>query len=510
MSRIVVLGAGMCGLATGMMLARDGHAVTVLERDHGPVPDSSEQAWEQWSRAGVAQFRQAHYLQPGGRAVLESTLPDVAVALESAGAIRFDALCMLPPAITDRASRPDDERFVTLTARRPVLEHVLSRAAQSEPGVEIRRGVEVRALLTHRYNGTPHVTGVRTESGEALDADLVVDAMGRRSELPRWLAAAGCRAPHEEVEDAGFIYYTRYFRSRDGEVPLPRGPLMAPIGTFALVTLPADNGTWSVTAYISAGDRPLKRLRDPDRFTAVVAACPLQAHWLEGEPITGIAPMSGVIDRYRRLVVDGCPVATGVAMVADAWACTNPALGRGMTFGLMHARRLRDVARAHLDDPRGFAMAWDAVTEAELTPWYRETVAENRGRLRELEALRNGREPVHAAHGPEGLTAALLAAMPHDADLFRVFLAARCCITPLYEAFASDQVVERIREVARDRDCPKVPGPNREQLLELLNRPVSGRAPRPRRSSGTDLGSLAGPTARAAGSSSPRPASARR
>ena len=97
MSRIVVLGAGMCGLATGMMLARDGHAVTVLERDQAPVPDSPEQAWEDWSRDGVAQFRQAHYLQPGGRAVLESTLPDVAAALEAAGAIRFDALCMLPP-----------------------------------------------------------------------------------------------------------------------------------------------------------------------------------------------------------------------------------------------------------------------------------------------------------------------------------------------------------------------------------------------------------------------------
>ena len=110
MSRIVVLGAGMCGLATGMMLARGGHAVTVLERDQGPVPDSPELAWEQWSRDGVAQFRQAHYLQPGGRAVLDAELPDVAAALEAAGAIRFDALSMMPPTITDRTPRPGDER----------------------------------------------------------------------------------------------------------------------------------------------------------------------------------------------------------------------------------------------------------------------------------------------------------------------------------------------------------------------------------------------------------------
>ena len=496
MSRIVVLGAGMCGLATGMMLARDGHAVTVLERDQGPVPDSPELAWEQWSRDGVAQFRQAHYLQPGGRAVLDAELPDVAAALEAAGAIRFDALSMMPPTITDRTPRPGDERFVTITARRPVLEHVLARAAHSEPGVETRRGVEVRALLTRSYNGTPHVTGVRTESGEVFDADLVVDAMGRRSQLPRWLAVAGCRPVHEEAEDGGFIYYTRYFRSADGSVPRPLAPLMAPIGTFAIVTLPADNGTWSVTVYISTGDRPLKRLRDPDRWTAVVGACPLQAHWLEGEPITGIDAMSGVIDRYRRLMRDGRPVATGVVPVADAWACTNPALGRGMTLGLMHARRLRDVVRTHLNDPVRLSETWDAVTEAELTPWYRETVAENRGRLRELEALRNGREPGRPTKLTEALNAALLTAMPHDADLFRVFLAARCCVKPLHEAFACEDTVQRIFDAARDRTRPTIPGPDREQLLQLLDCRGSGRSRTP--------------TARAAGSSSRGLASGRR
>ena len=62
MARILVLGGGICGLAAGMMLARDGHEVTLLERDAAPVPESIEDAWEQWDRDGVSQFRLAHFL----------------------------------------------------------------------------------------------------------------------------------------------------------------------------------------------------------------------------------------------------------------------------------------------------------------------------------------------------------------------------------------------------------------------------------------------------------------
>ena len=43
--------------------------------------------------------------------------------------------------------------------------------------------------------GVPHVTGVVSEAGEELAADLVVDTMGRRSPLPGWLAALGARPP---------------------------------------------------------------------------------------------------------------------------------------------------------------------------------------------------------------------------------------------------------------------------------------------------------------------------
>lgn len=472
MPKIIVLGGGVSGLAAGLLLRRDGHDVTVLERDQAPVPQSVEEAWEVWSRGGVSQFRQTHYLTPRGRELLDDLLPDVRAALEAAGAARFDPLRLMPPTIADRTPRAADERFVTVTARRPVLEQVLARVAESEPGLELRRGVSVEALTVRAYDGVPHVTGVRTQPGEELRADLVVDAMGRRSQLPRWLAAAGAQPVDEEAEDSGFLYYTRYFRSRDGAHPEFRSPLLTALGTFSVLTIPADNGTWSVTLYASSGDQPLKRLRDPDVWDAVLAACPLHAQWLEGEPMTGVLAMGGIVDRHRRLVCDGEPVATGVALVGDAWACTNPSQGRGMTLGLLHVGRLRDAVRSDLDQPRRFAETWDAVTETELTPWYRETVEEDRTRLGEIEALRHGTDYVLPPGSPAAFSAVLLAAVPRDADAFRAYLAVRSCLKRQQEVRADSSLVDRLLEVADDRDRPPPPrGPDRNQLLRLLSGP---------------------------------------
>ena len=463
--KIVVLGAGISGLFSGLLLARDGHEVTLLERDPAPVPDEPAGAWEDWSREGVVQFRQPHYLQPRGRLLMEEELPDVAAALADAGGLRFDTLGIMPPTIADRAARPGDDRFVTLTARRPVLEQVLGRAAEEQAGLDVRRGVRVARLDARSVDGIAHVGGVVTESGERLQADLVVDAMGRRSPMAGWISDVAPAPMHEEAEDSGFVYYTRFFHSRGGGLPPFRSGPLTPIGTFTVLVLPSDNDTWSVTLFTSAGDRPLKRLRDRARWDAVLAACPAHVQWREGEPLTDVLAMGGILDRYRRVVVNGRPVVTGVALLADAWACTNPSVGRGMALGMLHARHLRDVAREGADDPLRFALAWDEATETHLTPWYRDTVKEDRARLREIDALRNGapRPPLHP------VAAALATAVPRDPDLFRAFVETRACLSTLDEVLAREGIVERIHEVAAGHETMPPPGPDRQQLLALLS-----------------------------------------
>ena len=467
MAEVVVLGGGVIGLCTGMMLAGQGCAVTVIERDARAVPGSPEEAWEAWERPGVAQFRQAHYLHPQGNRILATRLPDVHDALGRARAARFDVLSLMPPFIADRAPRDGDDRFTTLTARRPVIEYAVASVAREV--LDVRPGAAA-GLLTgpEVMPGVPHVTGVRLADGTEIRADLVVDALGRRSPLPGWLTAMGARPPAEEAEDSGFIYYTRFFRPAGGGAPPPfLTGLLAEFECFSLLSLPGDAGTWSVTVYLGSRDQALKELRHPDRWAALVRACPLHAHLLDGVAITGVEAMGGIVDRIRRFVLDGTPTATGLLSVGDSWACTNPSLGRGITIGLMHAAGTADVVREHLGDPCALALAHDEMTQATVAPWYRDTVASDRARRAAFDAAAAGRPAAPAAPGP-GLTARLQQAMLYDADLFRAFIEVMAMLAPPDEVLSRPGVAGKVMAVAAEHEEFAMPGPSRADVLSLL------------------------------------------
>lgn len=462
---IAIVGGGICGLAAGMMFADDGHRVTVLERDGAPAPVDPVSG-PTWERRSVAQFGLPHWMVPRGTSIIRESLPKVHELLCANGALQFNIAKYLLEGQDDVTVTADDERFDLVSGRRSLIEWAFATAAKEHPNLEVRRGAAVTGLIADsEAHSVPHVTGLALEGGETVSADLIVDATGRRSVTPRWLEEIGAAGPAEVSAESGFAYYARYFRSPDGH-PEIKAPILTAYESFSALTLPADNGTWSMTLYGLVEDKPLRRLRDLDVYERVVQALPLHRHWIDAEPVGDMVSMVGVVDRDRTYVIDGVPCATGLVTIGDAHVCTNPSLGRGMTLGLMHVELLREVVAAHGDNPMDLALALHDRTVADLKPYHDATTRMDTSRSAEMKIYADGGTPDPT---PEERIAAVVRnhAMT-DPAMARLFSEVMSCTALADELLARPGVFERIIELGEGPQPMLPAGPDRAQLLELV------------------------------------------
>jgi len=451
-------------MAAGIMLARDGHEVTVVERDPDPAPDTGEEAWTDWNRQGISQFRMGHVLLARGRHILARRIPDALDRMLELGALEVP---MLPPSTLESwTPRDDDAANPMLGIRRPVIDKAMADTAAAVDGLTVRRGVALSGLMIADDPAAeiPHVTGVESEDGERFPADLVVDAMGRRSPMLRWLAAVGAPAAYEEAVDSGFAYYGQYFHSSQG---LPNAAWgLTPFDGFSILALPGDSNTWFIGAYASSNDTELRILRDRETLHDLLRACPLHAPFVDGDALGDVISMVGVTDRDRRFVVNGSPVVTGMVPVADAWACTNPSLGRGMSIGLMHVELLAEFLSNPPEDAAELVRQWDEITHATMRPWHDATRSVDQARAAELDAQRQGRqlEPDPADVGA-AIRGAIAAALPYDENVYRLFWRVFQIVDFPETVFGDPENLQMLIDAAEGREPHVVPGPTRAEFL---------------------------------------------
>ncbi|MGH3913089.1 MAG: NAD(P)/FAD-dependent oxidoreductase, partial [Pseudonocardiaceae bacterium] len=327
--RVVVVGASVAGLFAAAAAADSGNLVTVLERDAlagGPTP-----------RAGVPQGRQPHVFLFRGLLALEELLPGSRQELLDSGAVPFDTGEL--PWFAERGWLPVDQpAFEVLSMTRPLFEHVVRRRAEGLPGVRIRPASKVTGLRRG-----DRCWEVELADGATVPADLVIDASGRSSRLPVWLAQVGVGvAPVSEV-DSGVGYATRMYAAAPSEggavgVIIQQTPATLAGGT----ALPVEGGRWLVSAVGCAENRPprdaagfvsfLERLPDPALAQLVHHAGPL-------DDVAVHRQTANHRHHYER--VPDWP--DGLLVVGDAFCAFNPIYGQGITVAACEALLLRRV-----------------------------------------------------------------------------------------------------------------------------------------------------------------------
>jgi 2-polyprenyl-6-methoxyphenol hydroxylase-like FAD-dependent oxidoreductase len=231
-----------------------------------------------------------------------------------------------------------------LSASRTLIEWTVRRRVLRSERIGVVPEHEVIAL---RLDHAGDVRGVavrarRTGAEFDLAADLVVDAGGRGSGLPDWLAAEHRPRPRETTIDAFLGYATRYFTiPSDIEVDW-KGIYIPPAPPEHLrggMLFPIEGDQWVVTMMGGARDYPptdgpgylefARSLRDPLLHDAIVHAQPVS-------PVRGYRRMANHRHHYETL--SGIP--GKLLSIGDGLCAVNPIYGQGMTIAALQVEAL--------------------------------------------------------------------------------------------------------------------------------------------------------------------------
>lgn len=398
---VVIVGAGITGLCTGLALAKNGHPVTLVERDAPPPAGDVDEAFFQWNRRGAAQFRHPHAFLAAMSNLLENSFPDLIEEFWRAGARKITFKDMLPPELeSEYVAEPGDEKLWLLMCRRATMETVFRRYAERS-NLTILSDTQVTGTLIEKADDMIDVKGIKVRNRDGKDteihADIVIDAGGRNSKFKEWLADEGAKFSSED-DDAEIVYYTRHYKLLDGvEEPERRSdmPSAGDLGYLKFGVFPGEGGHFAVIICLPNHEHELREaIKDGETFDQICQGIPGLARWIGPEKCTSTTSSFGFGDIHaiwHHSVHDQKPAALNFFSVGDAAVRTNPLYGRGCSTGVIHAHVLADLIQEE-KDPLRRALSFATKTEEELRPIFTASLNEDRRGIKRAKSILEGEE----------------------------------------------------------------------------------------------------------------------
>lgn len=401
---VIIIGAGIAGLCTALMLAPSGRAITLLERD-GPIESHDpDQLFRDWRRTGVGHVRQSHAFLARLRTIMKAEHPQLLEQLKALGVreLTFDNM-LTPPQQARYTALPQDEELTFITSRRTTLEFAMRRYVETLGNVTLRSGFLVKRLITSKAADdvidVSGITGEQDGTEVTLTADIVVDTTGKGGFTFDQLVEEGANV-REEKEDAGILYFTKHYRLKPGQPEPDRNehpPASGDLGYLKYGVFPGDNGNFSITIALPEVELELRKsILNPDIFHQITLNLPGLHPWTNdtrSEPTSKVFGMGDLVSRWRDMVIDGKPATRGYFALGDTLIRTNPLYGRGCSFAAVGAQQLRRTLD-ETTDPTQRAILLHQRLEAELRPFYLTQRRQDRSAIkRARETLTPGFKP---------------------------------------------------------------------------------------------------------------------